>query len=68
MENFPAVMDRFLENDAVGQVKTAEELSELITGLITMPEERNRLGQRARQVVDENRGVIERTVLLLDGD
>jgi 3-deoxy-D-manno-octulosonic-acid transferase len=68
MENFPAVMERFLENNAVGQVENAEQLSELIAGLIAMPEERGELGQRARQVVEENRGVIERTVLLLDRD
>ncbi len=66
MENFPSVMEAFLEQQAVEQVATAQHLLDTMERLVGNPSARKELGRRAEQVVMENRGVIERTVGLLD--
>ncbi len=68
MENFPAVMEAFLQKQAVKQVDSASALAAAIARLLASPAERKDLGLRAGQVVDENRGVIDRTVELLGGN
>ncbi len=67
MENFPAVMEEFLLKQAVEQVDSPESLFTAIARLVDHPSERAELGSRAEKVVDQNRGVIERTVELLGG-
>ncbi|MDH3981851.1 MAG: hypothetical protein OES84_03000, partial [Kiritimatiellaceae bacterium] len=66
MENFPAVMPVFLQNDAIVQVADFKTLESEIGRLLADPASRNALGVRAARVVGENRGVIERTVKLMD--
>lgn len=68
MENFPAVMAEFNKHDAVRQVEDAESLASLVELLIADTSVRRSLGRRAARVVEQNRGVIERTVKLLGGD
>jgi 3-deoxy-D-manno-octulosonic-acid transferase len=67
MENFPTVMETFLEQQAVEQVCSADALSAAIERLLDSPPDRDALGARAQQVVVESRGVMERTVERLDG-
>jgi len=68
MENFPAVMDEFIRKEAVVQVQDQNTLRQTLAQLIETPAERNALGLRAARTVEENRGVIERTVELLTGN
>lgn len=67
MENFPAVMEEFTRNDAIVQVEDRNALGQTLAQLIGNPAERDELGLRAARTVEQNRGVIERTVKLLAG-
>lgn len=66
MENFPAVMPVFLENKAIIQVPDLETLESKMGILLGDEPKRNGLGKRAARVVEENRGVIKRTVQIMD--
>ena len=68
MENFPAIMPTFLNADAIRQVADAESLAAEVERLVANADERTALGERAAKVVAGNRGVIERTVALLDAE
>jgi 3-deoxy-D-manno-octulosonic-acid transferase len=68
MENFPAVMPVFLENEAIVQVDGVEALERTIAGLLADESARCTLGARAEQVVVHNRGMIQKTVQLLGAD
>jgi len=65
MENFPAVMPVFLKNEAILQVGDARALEGAVARLLADGEARAALGDRAAQVVSENRGMIHKTVQLL---
>lgn len=65
MENFPAVMPVFLENEAIVQVKDATALEAALDRLLADEAARAALGRRAAKVVEENRGMIQKTVRLL---
>jgi len=65
MENFPAVMPVFLKQDALVQVADAAALAAALAQLVASQEARAALGARAAQVVDANRGGIQRTVSML---
>ncbi len=62
MENFSAVMDMFLQHQAIEQVSGVEMLRAKVDALAFDFVAREVLGARAAQVVAENRGVIEKTV------
>ena len=68
MENFPDVMAEFMRNDAIVQVEDRNALEQTLAQLIGNPAERNELGLRAARTVEQNRGVIGRTVELLAGN
>ena len=65
MENFPAVMPVFHAHEALVQVADAEALESAVAHLLTDEAARTALGSRAAQVVEDNRGMIEKTVQLL---
>lgn len=65
MENFPAVMPVFLANEALIQVADATALESAMTHLASDESTRAALGERAAQVVESNRGMIQKTVQLL---
>lgn len=65
MENFPTVMPVFLGKNALVQVENTSALESAITGLLADESARSALGTRAAQVVEENRGMIQKTVQLL---
>ena len=65
MENFPSVVPLFLDANAVIQVKDSSDLEMILEHLIKNPAERMELGDRAKQVVENNRGTLLRTVELV---
>ncbi len=67
MENFPAVMPVFLEQNALVQVADTPALEQALVSLLADPSCRMALGERARQVAEANRGVIQKTVQRLAG-
>ncbi|MBN2703192.1 MAG: 3-deoxy-D-manno-octulosonic acid transferase [Pontiellaceae bacterium] len=66
MENFPAVMTELLQHEAILQVTSEKELETTIERLLQTDAERVELGRKAAQVIKKNRGVIERTIALLE--
>jgi 3-deoxy-D-manno-octulosonic-acid transferase len=66
MENFPSVMPLFLGSEAILQVPDEESLENTIGKLLSNSELCAEYGRRAASIVDENRGVIQRTIQLLD--
>jgi 3-deoxy-D-manno-octulosonic-acid transferase len=67
MENFEAIVKAFLAAAGAQQVQDAVELEGAIDVLLKEPERRQQLGARALQVVQDNRGAIDRTVdMILD--
>jgi len=68
MENFPAVMAEFTRTNAVVQVEDRTALENTLADLIGNSSMRDELGRRAALTVEQNRGVIERTVELLAGN
>jgi 3-deoxy-D-manno-octulosonic-acid transferase len=65
MQNFADITRLFLERQAVVQVKDATELEGVLGDLLANPARREQLGQRAREVVVENLGAIERTIEMI---
>jgi 3-deoxy-D-manno-octulosonic-acid transferase len=65
LENFRAIQAEFRRHDAVCQVADAAALESALAQLLDDPERRNALGARARQVVDTNRGALDRTADVL---
>ena len=66
MENFPAVMPLFLQNEAIVQVPNLQSLETAIAHLVADQSARVALGERAAKLVEENRGTIQKTVRLLE--
>lgn len=62
MENFPSVMDDFMSAQALRQVRDSQELERAIGELLADLSVRAQLGDAARNVVESNRGVIEKMV------
>lgn len=62
MENFPSVMDDFLSAQAIRQVDGFQTLEKAVGELIADSASREKLGAAARQVVESQRGVIEKMV------
>jgi 3-deoxy-D-manno-octulosonic-acid transferase len=65
MQNFASAVRAFKANDAIVQVPDAPGLEKAVAELLTNEARRNELGQRARQVVEQNLGATERTVALI---
>jgi 3-deoxy-D-manno-octulosonic-acid transferase len=62
MQNFGDITRLFLQNNAAVQVADAAGLEHELSHLLGNPQRREELGTRARTVVIENLGAIERTV------
>lgn len=65
IESFEAIVNKFLAADAMIQVRDAAELQEQVRRLLRDKPGRDAMGQRAKGVVEQNRGAVERTVTLL---
>jgi 3-deoxy-D-manno-octulosonic-acid transferase len=69
-ENFPGIIDDFLENDAILQIPNDEkdrniqidQLTEAFTNLLTHDAERNAMGQRAQSLFGKSKGATAFTV------
>ena len=62
MQNFESIARAFVEHDAAVQVRDAGELEAALATLLADGDRATQLGQKAKQVVRENSGGIERTV------
>src|SRR5262249_8737648 len=62
MQNFKEIADAFLGNDAAIQVRSDQELEEMLLTLVTDPVRRARIGAAARALVEANRGAKTKTL------
>jgi 3-deoxy-D-manno-octulosonic-acid transferase len=62
MQNFAEIAEAFLAGEAAVQVGSARELEDCLIELLAEPEARGRLGDRARALVEANRGARERSL------
>jgi len=67
IESFEAIVKKFLAAEAMVQVRDAAGLKAEIKRLLQDANVRGEIGARARQIVEQNRGAVERTVSLLQG-
>lgn len=65
MQNFAAIADMFVARSGAVRVVDAAELEREIDRLLTDSQHRERLGQNARTVVEENSGATEKTVEMI---
>ncbi len=66
--NFNAqdIADLFIEMGACRKVEGPAELAEAISELLANPDEARRLGRAGQQVLEDNRGALERLLVLLE--
>jgi len=62
MQNFAEIAETFLAGRAAVQVKSGRELEDALIELLSESEARARLGDRARALVEANRGARERSL------
>ena len=62
MENFQEIADQFRSEEAMVVVSSVAELATELTDLLVDVERRRRLGDKARALVERNRGAVARTV------
>jgi 3-deoxy-D-manno-octulosonic-acid transferase len=62
MQNFKEIADAFLTNGAAIQVRSEDELADVMLTLVTDPVRRARLGAAARALVEANRGAKAKTL------
>jgi len=66
--NFNAqdIADLFVDRGACRRVAGTEELIETVSELLSDPDQAARLGRAGQKVLDENRGALERLLVLLE--
>jgi 3-deoxy-D-manno-octulosonic-acid transferase len=66
--NFNAqdIADLFIELGACRQVADTDELVEMVSELLSNPDEAARLGRAGQNLLEENRGALERLLVLLE--
>jgi 3-deoxy-D-manno-octulosonic-acid transferase len=66
--NFNAqdIADLFVQMGACRRVNDPGELAETVSELLSSPEAAARLGQAGQQVLEDNRGALERLLVLLE--
>ncbi len=62
MENFPEIAAEFLESGGVIRVETPRELAGAVARILRDPEQRRKIGKRARELAEAERGATERAV------
>ncbi|MBX3748420.1 MAG: 3-deoxy-D-manno-octulosonic acid transferase [Verrucomicrobiae bacterium] len=65
MGNFPDILPRFLEAEAIRQVPDPAGLEQTLDELLSDATARETLGRRAREVVSANRGALDRTLAMI---
>ena len=61
MSNFREIASVFLRNEGATEVRSAEEVVRFARSVFTDRQEHQRLSERARRTVDENRGASAHT-------
>ena len=61
MENFKEIRDIFIRHRAAIEINSAQELEYELRRLLGDPQERKALGERARNLLESNRGAAQRT-------
>ena len=66
--NFNAqdIADLFISRDACRRVEDSDELVEAVSDLLENPDEARRLGDAGRRLLEENRGALQRLLVLLE--
>ena len=64
--NAQDIADRFIELDACRMADDSDELAETVAQLLDEPQQAARLGDRARDVLEQNRGALQRLLVLLE--
>lgn len=64
--NAQDIADKFIELGACRMVANVNELVDAISGLFENPQEADRLGRNAMQVLEQNRGALQRLLVLLE--
>ncbi|MEN8174451.1 MAG: lipid IV(A) 3-deoxy-D-manno-octulosonic acid transferase [Pseudomonadota bacterium] len=67
MFNFALIADLFVEQQAGCQVRDAAHLGEMLLAWFRDPQERARVGDNGRRVVESNRGALERVMTAVRG-
>ena len=65
MQNFAAIAQAFVKNNAAVQVQNPAELEQALSTLLANEKRCQELGQNALKVVTENQGAIDRTVEMI---
>lgn len=64
--NAPEIASMMLAVGAARQVENAQELGEAVLDLFTSPERRREMGAKGAQVVEQNRGALERLMNIIE--
>ena len=67
MHNFQEIADQFKAEGALVEVRTSDELAREVSSLLTDEVRRRGVGERARALVEKNRGALAATVEALAG-
>src|SRR6266568_471861 len=62
MQNFQEIAEKFRAEGALLQVESAEDLAREVISLLTDEARRRSLGERAKSLVDRNRGALRNTI------
>jgi len=66
MANFKEIRDRFIKDEAAVEVKDPQDLEFAMRRLLGSRQERERLGARAQELIEKNRGAAARTMGYLE--
>jgi len=65
MFNFREIAEIFISRKAAVQINSPAELEKKIRSLLADENERSAMGKNARQVLEENRGAVERNLKII---
>lgn len=65
--NFKDISDLLLERGGAIMVRNQSQLQDTVRWLLNNPQRRQSLGQKSRQIVEENKGATSRNIQLIKG-
>jgi 3-deoxy-D-manno-octulosonic-acid transferase len=66
MFNFATISEMLLEQEAAAMVVSGEDLAEVMVRWLSDASERSRIGESGRNIVEQNRGAMERLLALVE--
>ncbi|MBN2370519.1 MAG: 3-deoxy-D-manno-octulosonic acid transferase [Vicinamibacteria bacterium] len=66
MENFQEMADEFRADGAIVQVRSGADLARVVVDLLSDEDRRHAIGERARTIIERNRGACDRTIAAFD--